>query len=169
MKLKLLVLHLLFQLKQQRKNKGFTLIELLVVIIIIGILSAVALPNLMAQVGKAREAEAREMLSALGQAQQAYFFEKAIFADDLTKLDIAIKDNRGNYYSFPNPTVADANKVKHQATSLNPAASITRNYSLGIYNNSGQFSLVLCQSQNIGGAAEAPDISTDPCRSGNRL
>jgi len=169
MKLKLLVLYLLFQLNKQKKNEGFTLVELLVVIIIVGVLLAVSLPNLIAQVEKAREAEAREMLSTLGQAQQAYFFEKAIFADDITKLDIAIKDNRGNYYSFPNPGAADAGKVKHQANSLNAAADGTRNYSLGIYNNSGQFSLVLCQSQSIGGAAEAPNLSTDPCISGDRV
>ena len=43
----------------KRKDEGFTLIELLVVIIIIGILSAIALPSFLNQASKARQSEAR--------------------------------------------------------------------------------------------------------------
>jgi type IV pilus assembly protein PilA len=71
---------LLFALNQNKKDKGFTLIELLVVIIIIGVLSAVALPNLLGQVGKARETEAKNGVGTINRAQQAYFTEKGSFA-----------------------------------------------------------------------------------------
>jgi type IV pilus assembly protein PilA len=164
MKPQLIVAHLTSQREKQRSSEGFTFIELLVVIIILGIISIMALPILLGQVGKARETEAKEQLSAIAQAQQAYFFEKGTFADALAKLDVTVE---GKYYNFPNPITANSNKVKHQAVAQNAANNATRNYGLGIYYNSfGGFSIVLCQSTSIGGTALAPDVSTDTCSSG---
>ena len=70
---------LLQNLRNKKGNKGFTLIELLVVVIIIGVLAAVALPNLLGQVAKGRQAEAKNNLGAINRTQQAYRLEKAIF------------------------------------------------------------------------------------------
>ena len=52
--------------------KGFTLIELLVVVLIIGILSAVAMPQYTLAVEKARSAEAFQTLKALADAMELY-------------------------------------------------------------------------------------------------
>ena len=71
---------LLQNLNNKKGNKGFTLIELLVVVIIIGVLAAVALPNLLGQVGKARESEAKNIIGALNRAQQSRFAERGSFA-----------------------------------------------------------------------------------------
>ena len=46
-------------------EKGFTLVELMIVIVIVGVLSAVALPNFLSQTGKAKGTEAKSQISAI--------------------------------------------------------------------------------------------------------
>ncbi len=73
-------------------NKAFTLIELLVVVLIIGILSAIALPQYTKAVEKARMAEAVINLRAIANANQIYHMTNGVYAeaDDIDKLDIEI-------------------------------------------------------------------------------
>jgi prepilin-type N-terminal cleavage/methylation domain-containing protein len=83
----------------KRKEEGFTLIELLVVIIIIGILSAIALPSFLNQANKARQSEARTYVGSLNRSQQAFYLERTEFADNASfgALGLGIPTETENY------------------------------------------------------------------------
>lgn len=88
---------LLQQLNKKKADKGFTLIELLVVIIIIGILSAIALPAFLNQAAKAKQSEAKQTLGALNRGQQAYRLENPAFATNIDQLALGVEDSTSNF------------------------------------------------------------------------
>ena len=69
---------------------GFTLIELLVVVLIIGILSAIALPQYQAAVYKARTAELFINLKAAREAADVYYLANGVRPTNWTELDIQL-------------------------------------------------------------------------------
>lgn len=62
--------------------RGFTLLELLVVILIIGLLTGVVAPRLLAQVGRSELAAARMQLGAFEQAIEAFRIDMGRFPTD---------------------------------------------------------------------------------------
>ncbi len=70
-------------MKTSMKNDGFTLIELMIVVAIIGVLSAIAVPNFQKYQAKSKTSEAKLHLSAVYTAQQSFFGDYNIFASCL--------------------------------------------------------------------------------------
>jgi len=64
-----------------RPRAGFTLIELMIVVGLIGVLSAIAIPNFLAYQARSRRSEAYTNLSALARSEKAYQAERNEFLD----------------------------------------------------------------------------------------
>ena len=71
-------------------KKGFTLIELLVVVLIIGILSAVALPQYERAVARARLSEILVVSRAVENAERLYFMANGDYSYNFEDLDISL-------------------------------------------------------------------------------
>jgi len=67
--------------KRSRGTGGFTLIELMISAAIIGLLSAIAIPNFLTFQARGRRSEAYSNLGALGRAYKSYHAEKGAFPD----------------------------------------------------------------------------------------
>ena len=66
-------------------------------VILIGILSAIALPSFLNQANKARESEGRTYIGSLNRAQQAYFLEKEAFSTSMDALGIGVPAQTETY------------------------------------------------------------------------
>ena len=68
------------------QQKGFTLSELVVVVLIIGILSAIALPQYKSVVARARYTDMRTAVDQLGEAMEAYALEHGHYVNQFSQL-----------------------------------------------------------------------------------
>ena len=160
-------------INKRRQDEGFTLIELLVVIIIIGILSAIALPSFLNQANKAKQTEAKQYLSSMNKGQQAFFAERTVFATDVPSLGLGIKTATNNYQYNVGVTVATpaTGGVTMGATPL--GASI-KAYAGAIYfvsaGEGDGTSSILCEQitaiQNVGPTAIKLERENTKCDAG---
>ena len=67
--------------------------EVMIVVVIIGILAALAYPNLDKYLKRARQTEAKTNLSAIYTAQKIYYTIHQEYADQITQLDITLDED----------------------------------------------------------------------------
>ena len=69
-----------------KQNKGFTLVELLMVVFIIGVLSALAIPQYEKAIARARYAEIQTLTEQLNDAEEMYFMEHGYYTNNFNQL-----------------------------------------------------------------------------------
>jgi type IV pilus assembly protein PilA len=139
----------LMQLAKRKGNEGFTLIELLVVIIIIGILSAIALPSFLNQANKARQAEASTYVGTMNRGQQAYFLEKNAFGT-LPNLELGIQDTKNYTYTTTPKGAVDA--ISLGTPKVNTLKGYAGRVFLGTGTDGNKTTLaILCEAPKAGG------------------
>jgi type IV pilus assembly protein PilA len=137
---------------------GFTLIELLVSIVIIGALSAIALPSYLNQAAKTRASEAKANLGTINRSQQAYRLERGTFAPSIADLDAKIT---GKYYLF---LVSSNSNSTATATAQNNLAEMKIS-SAGVNQTNDIFTQVICETVDtkpINTAPTAPTVNALP-------
>jgi type IV pilus assembly protein PilA len=146
-------------LGKKKDNEGFTLIELLVVIIIIGILSAIALPSFLNQAAKAKQSEAKTYVGSVNRAQQAFRIEKATFATGLTALEIGIPTQTPNYvYNIP---TASTNQTSTVFTALPVDGGSLKGLAGGVVIlGTGQTSAIGCINTGVGATVGSVTLVT---------
>ncbi len=164
-----LIQHLL----AKKNDKGFTLVELLVVVIIIGILSAIALPSLLNQSNKAKESEAAQYISNVNKAQGAYRTENTQFADNFNKLALGnlkdgtnagTDDTSSKYYTYVIPTSASPSDRAEIDATIKDTALKSFAGAIVRYTNSENLSVttdVTCKGDVPGADVDPASITID--------
>ncbi len=152
--------------QKKQDDGGFTLIELLVVIIIIGILSAIALPSFLNQANKAKQSEAKQYVGSMNRAQQAFYLEKSGFTTEIGRLGLGIATQTENYKYYITSTAATTSVANAGESTKAPLKAYVGGVKLGTIAATSEATTlaVLCEKQEIG----TGDPSTGVVFTGNQ-
>ena len=71
-----------------RNTSGFTLIELMMTVVIVGLLAAIAVPQLSKTKDRAYMSAMRSDLRNLSTYEESYFYDNAVYSSDLAALGV---------------------------------------------------------------------------------
>ncbi|HET6372630.1 MAG TPA: type II secretion system protein GspG [Candidatus Polarisedimenticolia bacterium] len=136
----------------KRKEEGFTLIELLIVVAIIGIIAAIAIPNLLNAIDRGKQKRTMADLRSIGTSIEAYAVDNNNYptATDVGTLGLAITpvyiktmpDNDGWNHLFQVASATNAYTIYSQGkdgTGTTCTAGVTTNFQDEICFVNGQF------------------------------
>jgi type IV pilus assembly protein PilA len=159
-------------LNKKKGEQGFTLVELLVVIVIIGILTAIALPSFLNQTAKAKQVEAKTNMSSMNKIQQAFRIENATFTSNFNDLALGrlVGANNPAYsYSIPTATAAAFNGL----ATTNDASLKSYSNAVTVANVAGgggvsnaEWNSIICEATVPAASAVAPPTSGSACAGG---
>ena len=72
-----------------RKERGFTLIELLIVVAIIGIIAAIAIPNLLNAIDRSKQKRTMADIRSVGTACEEYSIDNNYYPVQTTQADVS--------------------------------------------------------------------------------
>lgn len=157
---------------RENKTNGFTIIELLVVIMLLLFLATLALPNLIGQIGKARESDAKHGVGTINRAQQVFHWQKQRFAngvdvsDASNLLGVTINSNYYNFLVIADPVL---NLASVEANPIDSANDRTRMYAGQVAFQNGNYISVICRADQVGGLAVPFAGNNPPCTDGTEV
>lgn len=127
----------------RNKQRGFSLIELLIVVAIIGIIAAIAIPNLLKSQQAAHETAAKKEVQTIGQSQVLYSLSKGRgkFADLATLGSLSYVDSnmaagaKGGYVFATTPISAEGMPAMFDTTAHPSAVGTFGTGNVSFYSN----------------------------------
>ncbi|MBR3632239.1 MAG: pilin [Elusimicrobiaceae bacterium] len=96
----------------QKNKRAFTLIELLIVVLIIGVLSAIAIPMYQGAVDKSHFSTLLPATKAIKNAEEAYKMANGRYTNEMSELDVSMTNGDVSYEILTPNNMSDPNVIR---------------------------------------------------------